>query len=595
MKSFWPSAAFALLLSAAAALGQSPARSTLRIGLWTLWHDKQLTASPVPGATAILRLCTTCPAVPLTQPTQIQASAANALAPSLRVFPVATTGNLDSRPASISLTGPVTLTAHGESLTLQNPIRITARNGELILAVTLPIESYVERVVASESSPADGPESLKALAVVVRSFALHDPHAHPGYDLCDSTHCQLLHWSQPSAPRAAAHAATLSTAGETLWFHNQRATAWFHQNCGGRTASPQEAWPTRSHAAPPPTPWLISRADPYCTANGPREWSASLSLADLTAALAAAGLVRPGWQTLTVGRRGESGRAVELQIGPTQVSAEDFRLAVGRAMGWGKILSTWFEVTRQSSPQGDQFVFHGRGSGHGVGLCQAGAAAMSAQGRSYTQILAQYFSGATIADESTGRPWQSFQAQSLNLQSLIPADATYLTQLAQALAEAESRSGLEVTAPITVRAFPSTTAFRDATLAPGWVAAFTEGNWIATQPLSTLAARKLLAPILLHEFLHALVEQQAAPATSLWLREGLAELWSGPKPATNTPSLKLGQLDHALAHASTEAQSETAHRAAAWYAQRLLTRYGRPQVLTWLRTSLPASAQASVN
>ena len=254
MKSFWPSAAFALLLSAAAALGQSPARSTLRIGLWTLWHDKQLTASPVPGATATLRLCATCPAVPLTQPTQIQASAANAGAPSLRVFPVATVGSLDSRPASISLAGPVTLTAHGESLTLSNPVRITARNGELVLAVTLPVESYVERVVASESSPADGPESLKALAVVVRSFALHDPHAHPGYDLCDSTHCQLLHWSQPSAPRAAAHAATLSTAGETLWFHNQRATAWFHQNCGGRTASPQEAWPTRSHAAPPPTP-----------------------------------------------------------------------------------------------------------------------------------------------------------------------------------------------------------------------------------------------------------------------------------------------------------------------------------------------------
>ena len=269
-------------------------------------------------------------------------------------------------------------------------------------------------------------------------------------------------------------------------------------------------------------------------------------------------------------------------------------------MGWGKILSTWFEVTRPVfAPGGPSSLFHGRGSGHGaVGLCQAGAAAaMSAQGRNYTKILAQYFPGATLADESTGRLWQSFPAQSLTLQSLTPADAAYLPQLAQALAKAESRSGLEVTAPITVRAFPSTTAFRDATLAPGWVAAFTEGNWIATQPLSTLAARKLLTPILRHEFLHALVEQQAAPTTPLWLREGLAELWSDPKPATKTttPSLKLDQLDHTLSHASTEAQSEAAHRAAAWYAQRLLTRYGRPQVLTWLRTSLPASAQASVN
>jgi stage II sporulation protein D len=588
MTNLRPLATLTLLLVSTAVLSQSPRPATLRIGLWTLWHDKQLTASPVPGATATLRLCAACTPVPLTQPTQIQASTATLTLP----------GN--HHAASISITGPVTLTAHGESLTLQNPIRISARNGELILAVTLPIESYVERVVASESSPADGHESLKALAVVVRSFALHDPHAHPDYDLCDSTHCQLLHWSQPPERRAAAHAATLDTSGETLWFHSQRAAAWFHQNCGGRTATPQEVWPARSRSAPtPPTPWLISRADPYCTANGPREWSATLSAADLTAALAAAGLVRPGWQTLTVTRRGESGRAVELQIGPTQVSAEDFRLAVGRALGWGKILSTWFEVTRQSSPQGDQFVFHGRGSGHGVGLCQAGAAAMAAQGLGYTRILAQYFPGAALADESTGRPWQSFPAQSFTLQSLTPTDATYLTQLAQDLAEAESRSGLQPAAPITIRAFPSTPAFRDATLAPGWVAAFTEGNWIATQPLATLVARKLLAPVLRHEFLHALIEQQAAPTTPLWLREGLAELWPDPKPATSAspapPSLKLDQLDRALAHASTEAQSEAAHRAAAWYAQRLLARYGRQQVLTWLRTALPASAQASIN
>ncbi len=54
--------------------------------------------------------------------------------------------------------------------------------------------SYVERVVASESGPADGAESLKALAIVVRTFALHQAHGHADYDLCDSTHCQILHW-----------------------------------------------------------------------------------------------------------------------------------------------------------------------------------------------------------------------------------------------------------------------------------------------------------------------------------------------------------------------------------------------------------------
>ncbi len=134
--------------------------------------------------------------------------------------------------------------------------------------------------------------------------------------------------------------------------------------------------------------------------------------------------------------------------------------------------------------------------------------------------------------------------------------------------------------PFTVRAFASTPAFREATLAPGWVAAFTEGDWIGTQPLRTLAARHLLAGTMRHEFLHALVEEQAGPHAPLWLREGLVEVWSEaggvadpphaekPLPA---PSLSIDAVDAALAHASTEAESEAAHRAAAWYAAQLLT------------------------
>ena len=606
MKASLKAAGFALLAVFGATVAQSPAMpssnppATFRIGLWTLWHDKEITVSPTQEGAATFRLCETCAASSLIRPMQVRASEDRLVL-------------ADKREAgTISLTGPVTLTAHGETLTLRNPLRISARSGELVLAVTLPVETYVERVVASESGPADGPESLKALAIVVRTFALHQAHGHPDYDLCDSTHCQLLRWGgkpdssqkpgAPSFPRpvaervgshAAAHTAALATAGETLWFDGQRAQAWFHQNCGGRTASPQEIWPAAQgrDLARKPAPWLISRIDPYCTSSGAREWSADIPVSDLTAALARAGLARPGWSNLTVARRGESGRAVMLAVDSTQISAEDFRLAIGRALGWNRIFSTWFEVSRQ----GDHFLFHGRGSGHGVGLCQAGAAAMSAQGRDSTQILAQYFPGAIAADESTGRPWQSLRGQGFVLETLNPADSADLAQLNQALGEAEARSGLRPTQSITIRAFPSTRAFRDATLAPGWVAAFTEGNWIATQPLSTLAARKLLLSVLRHEFLHALVEAQAAANTPLWLREGLVEaLDSESKREGPAPTLKLDQIDRALAHAATELQSEAAHRAAAWYAARLLARFGRDQVMGWLRTALPAGILASL-
>ena len=550
--------------------------ATLRVGLWTLWHDKQISVSP--GSAATLRLCAGCAAMPLKETMAVRAQGDR--------VSVGEKGEVES----VLLDGPVTLAAHGEKLTLHNPVRVTARGGELVLAVTLPVETYVERVVASESGAADSLESLKALAIVVRSFALHQPHGHADYDLCDSTHCQLLHWAGGSGRQSAAHAATLATAGETLWFHGQRARAWFHQNCGGRTASPQEVWPAKTPGSKP-MPWLASRTDPWCTSGGAREWSADLSLADLTAALAGGGLARPGWKTLTVARRGESGRAVTLKVGAAEIAAEDFRVAVGRALGWNRILSTWFEVV----PLGDHFVFHGRGSGHGVGLCQAGAAAMGAAGRDAAQIIAQYFPGATAADEATGRQWQSLSAKGFVLETLDAADAAFLPQLTQALQDAQNRSGIQVGLQVTVRAFRSTGAFRDATLAPGWVAAFTEGNWIATQPLATLAARHLLVSTLRHEFLHALIESQAAPRTPLWLREGLVEaLDDRALPTGPAPALKLEEIDRALSHASTEAESQAAHRAAKYYAWRLLVRAGREQVLQWLRNGLPANALADL-
>jgi stage II sporulation protein D len=487
---------------------------------------------------------------------------------------------------TVRLAGPVLLTAHGEKLILRNPVRISARNGELVLAVTLPVESYVERVVASESGAADGAESLKALAIVARSFALHQAHGHADYDLCDSTHCQLLHWGGNAGRQSAAHTATLATAGETLWYHGRRAEAWFHQNCGGRTASPQEVWPGNGLGGKA-MPWLASRTDNYCTAGGAREWAADLSLAELTSALAAQGLARSGWKNLKVNRRDESGRAVTLLVDSREISAEDFRLAVGRALGWNKILSNWFEISRQ----GDRFFFHGRGSGHGVGLCQAGAAAMGAGGREATQILGQYFPGANSADESSGQSWQRVRGQGFVLETLDSADGAYLPRLSQALAEAESRSGLQPAETITVRAFRTTPAFRDGTLAPGWVAAFTEGNWIGTQPLRTLTGRGLLVSMMLHEFLHALVEGQAAGGTPLWLREGLVEVLSGEIKANGPrPALKIDEIDRTLAHAASEEQSQAAHRAAGWYAARMLERFGRTQVIGWLRAGVPAGA-----
>jgi stage II sporulation protein D len=335
---------------------------------------------------------------------------------------------------------------------------------------------------------------------------------------------------------------------------------------------------------------LVSRADPFCQRVGSSEWSATLSNAELTQALSAAGLVAPGWKSLSVVQRGQSGRATMLLVGRSRIPAESFRLAVGRALGWNRIRSNWFEV----GAEGDGFLFHGRGYGHGVGLCQAGAAEMAREGHGYRKILAQYFPSSTLAEETTGSPWQRLGGQGFTLETSEAADAAFVPALAHALAEAESRSGLTPRAAIVVRAFRSTPAFRDATLAPGWVAAFTEGDMISVQPLRILSARKLLAGTLRHEFLHALVEEQATAQTPLWLREGLVEAWSGEAGGPRKPALTPEAVDDKLTHAATEAESEAAHRAAGWYAQQLLDRFGRAQVMDWLRAGPPLSVVDSL-
>jgi stage II sporulation protein D len=543
--------------------------------MWTLWRDREIEiASATPQGKIALRTCARCAPASIASPVDIRANG-NAIS--------ITEAGKKIPATDMWVDGTNKFTAHRESIVLPYAVHISARNAVLVIAVTTPVESYVERVVASESGPGDTPESLKALAIVVRTFALHEKHGHADYDVCDSTHCQLLHWGDTGNWRPAPHAATLATSGETLWFHGERARAYFHKDCGGHTASPAEIWP-KAYAVG----YLPSEPDRFCSAGGSKEWSSQLTRSEISAALARAGVARPGWQHLTVEKRGESGRSVTLRLDANTISAETFVLAIGEELGWNKIPSTWFELNQQ----GDRFLFHGRGWGHGVGLCQKGSAAMAADGNSTKQILTQYFPGAQSGDEATGRTWKSFASAGFRLESLDDTDAVYLGDLNRARKEASERSGLNGSVPITVRAFSSTTAFRDATLAPGWVAAFTEGNWIATQPLHTLATRNLLNGTLLHEFLHALVETNASSNTPLWLREGLVETWSKPESKTITPALAIEAVDEMLSHAKTESNSEAAHRAAGYYAAQLLKRYGRSQVLAWLYSGLPSDALA---
>lgn len=558
----------ALALGAAGSVagwGTEPARTTLRVGVWTLWHDHELVATPLNGASTV-RSCANCATERGVEAT-VRAEK-NGLVWSM--------GKAAREVQELDFAGGVKLRAHGESLVLYDPVQVLSVHGTFEIVATVPVERYVEMAVAAESGVADSEESRKALAVVARSFALDRTVRHAGFDVCDSTHCQWLRWR--STPEA--HVATLATAGEILWWHGQRMGALFHQNCGGQTAAAHEIWPRSTGQQ-----GMIARADPWCQRVGSAEWSAQLSLRDLTAALATAGLAQPGWTTLRVAERTATGRVAIVEAGHTRISGEDFRMAVGRTLGWNQVRSDWFEI----APSGAGFVFHGRGSGHGVGLCQTGAAEMARVGKDYAEILAEYFPQAVVADVDTGRAWMRYKAAGFRLETTDVADQQYLPELVRALTEAESRGGLQPRASLVVRSFASTPAFRNATLTPGWVAAFTEGDSIATQPLRVLVSRHILGPTALHEFLHALVEAQTTAATPLWLREGLVEAFAGEAVGGAHPAMSCEQASAALAHAQSEKEAEAGHRAAGWYAAALLHRYGRAQVLEWLQSGPPIS------
>jgi stage II sporulation protein D len=65
----------------------------------------------------------------------------------------------------------------------------------------------------------------------------------------------------------------------------------------------------------------------------------------------------------------------------------DFKIIVGRALGWNVLKSSRFEIAHS----GSNFIFRGSGFGHGLGLCQEGAHVMAARGVSYEKILEKSF------------------------------------------------------------------------------------------------------------------------------------------------------------------------------------------------------------
>lgn len=457
----------------------------------------------------------------------------------------------------------------------------------------LSLEDYVLGVMRAEGTMETEPEALKALAISIRTFALKNVgrHAKDGYDFCSTTHCQRFVRSpriskgsdrNEALPDGRASDSKLidavrATEGQVLLdSHGQLIDAYFGASCGGHTADVGTLWGTT------PPEYLSGVRDEYCDAGPHAKWIDTISRADLLRALQSDSRTDVGGRLdqVVVSKRDETGRAEFISLDGERhksVRGWDFKIIVGRRLGWNVLKSSRFDVTRS----GSNFIFHGSGFGHGLGLCQEGAHVLAARGVNYQKILGKYFPGTQVVrDRPTARLSKSGRGNSttedtevlaegnLRVSPRTPPRPLRLISLShhatstrtitissehfrvtypadvdrrdadQVLATLESARGdylrrasaasIAVDIPsLDIRLNDSTGDFTSRSGQPWWAAAATKGNRIELQPLPLLKRRGVLSTTLRHELAHAVIDAVSHHRAPRWLAEGLAIYLAG--------------------------------------------------------------------
>lgn len=319
--------------------------------------------------------------------------------------------------------------------------------GGLTLINDVPIESYVTSVISSEMSASCPLELLKAHAVISRSWLAY-PHAdgvakgmdhaervqgdevlrwygrtaHQQFDVCPDDHCQRYQGLTKAFSPSAAESVRL-TAGEVLLFDNTICDARFSKCCGGITEAYSSAWEDRAvpylvpvrdgegPVIPAGDAWILSSPPAYCNATDPDliatilpgfdqetpdffRWSVRYEQEELSELFRSkTGIAIGEIRELVPVERGVSGRLIRLRVvgsqGTVTIGKE---LEIRRALSRSHLYSSAFVAQRE----GNAFVLRGAGWGHGVGLCQIGAAVLASQGWTYRDILSHYYPGTTI-------------------------------------------------------------------------------------------------------------------------------------------------------------------------------------------------------
>lgn len=347
-----------------------------------------------------------------------------------------------------------------EDQQFQGALKLIADKDQLIAINILSVEDYLTSVISSEMSATASLELLKAHAVISRSWLLaqieknkelvsanesystftetenelirwYDREDHTLFDVCADDHCQRYQ----GITRAFSNIETVKqaineTRGQVLLSEGKICDARFSKCCGGVVEEFQNCWENKQFSylvklrdaadnkdipdltiEPEFITWVNTRPDSFCDTtdktilgqvlnNYDQEttdfyrWEVRYSQKELSELVyKRSGIDFGTIQSLIPIERGTSGRLTKLKIvGSKKTMIIGKELEIRRTLSTSHLYSSAFIIHKE----GDHFILKGSGWGHGVGLCQIGAAVMGEQGYSYDKILLHYYVGADI-------------------------------------------------------------------------------------------------------------------------------------------------------------------------------------------------------
>lgn len=347
-----------------------------------------------------------------------------------------------------------------EDQVFQGALKLVVSNDTITAINLIKVEDYLTSVISSEMSPTASLQLLKAHAVISRSWLLaqieknkeivsnketytaftetdtelirwYDREDHTLFDVCADDHCQRYQGiTRASTNINIVKQAIKETYGEVLKSEERICDARFSKCCGGVVEEFQNCWEDikfpylvklrdseNSKDVPDLTQeqesikWIHTRPDAFCNTQDKKilgqvlnnydqettdfyRWSVIYSQEELSAlVLNRSGIDFGLIEELIPIERGTSGRLIKMKIvGSKKTLIIGKELEIRRILSQSHLYSSAFTVDKKDG----KFILTGAGWGHGVGLCQIGAAVMGEKGYTYSEILLHYYVGATI-------------------------------------------------------------------------------------------------------------------------------------------------------------------------------------------------------